>query len=195
VERQASRDAAALALDAGSLEASLQRHLGAGGLGPSRSRVVLGYLASLAAETGSEPAQSLLDRLADGPDSGGPPALPAQLDSVWLAAHVKVRADQCLRHGDPCNDVNAAVAALVGRRQADGSWAAAPFAGDGDGEAAYFTGSAPETTSVALKALASYARVLDGRASGALVWEEGSDRPRRRPPTPSTGPAGELPRR
>jgi hypothetical protein len=67
--------------------------------------------------------------------------------------------------------VNPAVAALVGRRQGDGSWPAAAFEAviDGAGGDPSSGGSAAETTSLALDGLATYRRILDGRAKGTLV--------------------------
>jgi hypothetical protein len=153
-----------LGMDAGPVSLALRRTLEGGGPEPSPSRTVLRYLGALAAESGGA-ANPALDALL-----ARPPTLraAASLDSLTLAAHVKVRADHCLHDRDPCTDLNAAVGALVQRRRPDGSWTAAPFAAEG----AYFTGSAAETTSVAVSGLSAFARVLDGRASGALVSGE-----------------------
>jgi hypothetical protein len=150
----------ALGLDARPLSTALRRTLAAGGPEPSPSWTVIRYLGALAGEPGLA---------ADALGPGGPlPTSPAQLDSLTLAAHVKVRAEECLRERDPCTDLNAAVGTLVQRRRPDGSWTVAPFAAEG----AYFTGSAAETTSVAVSGLSAFARVLDGRASGALISGE-----------------------
>jgi hypothetical protein len=151
----------ALGLDARPLSTALRRTLAAGGPEPSPSWTVLRYLGALAGEPG-------LAADALGARDPALPTSPARLDSLTLAAHVKVRAEECLRERDPCTDLNAPVGTLVQRRRPDGSWTAAPFAAEG----AYFTGSAAETTSVAVSGLSAFARVLDGRASGALISGE-----------------------
>jgi len=174
----------ALGMDAAPVSLALRRTFEGGGPEPSPSWTVLRYLGSLAAESVGPAGTPALDALL-----ARPPALHAsasRLDSLTLAAHVKVRADHCLRDRDPCTDLNAAVGALVQRRRPDGSWTAAPFAADG----AYFTGSAAETTSVAVKGLSAFARILDGRASGALV--SGEEDESRFAGRPAASPAAPL---
>ena len=161
-----------LEMDAGPLLASVRRQHGGGMPEPSPSWPLVRYLASLAAESAPASARSLGWLLAAGPDLPGP--IP-EIDSLSLAAHLKVRAEECLRERDVCQDLNAVTGALVARRRFDGSWTPAPYArsgGEGPDAAPYFTGSGPETTAVALSGLAAYVRVLEGRAAGRLVSGE-----------------------
>jgi len=166
----------ALQMEPAPLATAVRRRLEVGGPEPSPSWTVLRYLASAAAESATPAGRSALGRLvARVPGPGLPDA---RSDSLALGAHVRVRAEQCLREGDPCTDLNGAVGALVRRRRPDGSWAAAPFASDGG----YSVGSAAETTSFALSGLAAFARILEGRAEGRLMsGEEDESRPRNRP--------------
>jgi hypothetical protein len=134
------------------------------------SVLALAYEASLAAETGSPEARSLvaplLDRLdpaALGPGSG--------LDDLSLATYVHLRGRRCVAEADPCNNLNPAMGTLATRRQADGSWSAAALAGG--------PRSADEATSMALKAVATYRGIVEGRITATPSPEPGAV-PRRR---------------
>ena len=158
----------ALGMDTTELAAAIRSELDEVPPAPPKTWIVLAYLGSLAAPTGGAEAHALVARLLDRlePSRLGPVAA---LDDVALSAYLRVRADQCLRDADACNDLNAAVAALLGRRQGDGSWRAPAVAAvDGGGIEPSSTGSAVETTALALDGLATYRRILDGRAKGML---------------------------
>jgi hypothetical protein len=148
-----------LGLDAEPLRSALRRQFEERRVDPAGAMLAR-YLASLASSDGHTVRWLL---------SPGPvlPAPAPELDSMALAAHLKVRADECLREQDGCQDLNPVVAVLVQRRHSDGSWTPAPYE-----RAAGFTGSTFETTAVAMSGLAAYRRVLEGRASGGLLSGE-----------------------
>lgn len=157
----------ALDMEAAALTASLRSRMAEAKPLSPRARIALAHLAAVAAESGSRPARSLRTRILGSLDPASLEPF-SQLDSASLAAYVRVRSDECLLDADPCNDLNAAVAALATRRQADGSWAADP------------AGSAAETTSLALRAIATYRRIVDGRSDGTLGGPSPGAEPRRR---------------
>jgi hypothetical protein len=158
----------ALGADAAPLVAALRRRFDQGRVPPARA-IVARYLASVAAPS----ASALSWLLGPGPEL---PVPAAELDNLALGAHLNVRAEECLREEDACQDLNPVAAALIQRRHLDGSWTPAAYESSGP-----FTGSAFETTAVAMCGLSSYRRVLEGRVSGRLVsGEEKESLPRRR---------------
>jgi hypothetical protein len=150
----------ALGLDTAPLLSALRRQFDEGRVEPAAAMLAR-YLASLA---GPPDGPLLRWLLVPGPVL---PAPAAEIDNLALAAHLKVRADECLRGQDTCQDLNAVVAVLVQRRHSDGSWTPAPYE-----RTAGYTGSAFETTAVAMSGLAAYRRVLEGRATGGLLSGE-----------------------
>jgi hypothetical protein len=90
---------------------------------------VLAYLASNAVEHGAPEAGELLTKMmadfAAGP--GAAPGFAEKMPTVELAAYVKARSHACLLDQKPCPDIDMTVFQLARRRQADGSWPAAPF--------------------------------------------------------------------
>jgi hypothetical protein len=125
-----------------------------------------GYFALLAAEAGSAPARELLDRFVADPRPENTAGAWNTLDAWSLANHIVLRSDQCLRRAEPCQDLNGVVGALLARGQSDGSW---PAAGARDaGDAAGETPGSVEVTSLALRSLAGYRRLLNARAKGLL---------------------------
>jgi hypothetical protein len=90
---------------------------------------VLACLASNAVEHGAPEAgelqRKLLADFAAGP--GAAASFAEKLPTLELAAYVKARAHACLLDQKPCPDLDMAVFNLARRRNADGSWEAAPF--------------------------------------------------------------------
>ena len=164
--------------DATALRASLRSRMAeTGPLSPS-ARIALGHLASVATGSGGRPAPSPRATVLAPVD----PALPepvSGLDTSTLAAYVEVRGEECLLAADPCNEINLGMAALATRRQADGSWAAAPFGAEIPGAEATER-SSEETTSLALKAIAVYRRIIAGRVDGTLGGSAPGGAPRQR---------------
>ena len=93
------------------------------------SLAVLAYLASNAVEHGAPEAgelhRKLLADFAAGP--GADASFAEKMPTLELAAYVKARAHACLLDQKPCADLDMSVFNLARRRQADGSWDAAPF--------------------------------------------------------------------
>jgi len=156
-----------LDMEAAPLTASLRSRMAETGPLSASTRVGLAHLASLAAESGGRPSRSAAAALLAPVDAARLEPV-AKIDTPTLAAYVSVRSIECLHQSDPCNEVNSAVGALATRRQADGSWAAEP------------AGSAAETTSLALRAIADYRRIVAGRADGTLGGPSPSAEPRSR---------------
>ena len=172
----------ALGLDPAPLATAVRRRLESGTPEPSPSWTVLRAVAASAAESGPPAGRAPLAGLVARVPRPG--LVDPQRDSLTLGAHVHVRAEQCLREGDPCTDLNRIVGTLAQRRRPDGSWAAAPYATEGG----YSVGSPAETTAFVLGGMAAFARVLEGRAEGRLMsGEEDESRPRGRP-APAASP-------
>ncbi len=164
--------------DATALRASLRSRMAETGPLSASARIALGHLASVATGSGGRPAPSPRATVLAPVD----PALPepvSGLDTSTLAAYVEVRGEECLLAADPCNEINLGMAALATRRQADGSWPAAPFGAEIPGAEATER-SSEETTSLALKAIAVYRRIIAGRVDGTLGGSGPGGAPRQR---------------
>jgi hypothetical protein len=166
----------AVGVEATALGASLRGRMGEAGPLSASARIALAHLASVAAATDSRLARSMRASVLAPVD----PALAegaSGLDTATLAAFVEARGEECLLAADSCNEINMGLAALAGRRQADGSWAAARLGAEiPEGEAA--EGSVEETTSLALKAIAIYRRIIAGRVDGSLGGSGSAGAPR-----------------
>ncbi len=122
--------------------------------------LALGYMAWLASEPGSPASRSLLPGFVEGFRLRARRSPWDDLDTLVLASYVGILGEECLSRPDPCAEGNEPLSMLVGRRRLDGSWPAGvlPEADGGYG------GSAAETTSTALSALATFQRILEARA-------------------------------
>jgi len=119
----------------------------------------LGYLGTLAAESGSPEVSALLRDVLVGFRAGVGPDPWDDLDDLGLAAYVEILGRDCRARNDPCEDGNRALRALAERRRTDGSWSASTLTLAGDRGGA----SELETTSLALAALAVFEEVLRRR--------------------------------
>ena len=157
----------ALGMESAALTTSLRSLMAEGAPLSASARIALAHLASVAADAAGRPAPSLAATILASLDAASLEPL-SKTDTASIAAYVDLRGHQCLRDTDPCNELNAAVAALATRRQADGSWAADP------------AGTAAETTSLALRAIATYRRIIEGRSDGTLGGPSPGAEPRRK---------------
>jgi hypothetical protein len=124
-----------------------------------RSIDVLAFLAAMAVANGAPAAEPLLDRFLADHERAARDDPPATV--LEQAAYVAAASEWCRLRSQPCGELRARVDELRRLQREDGSWAAAPLYQASQG----YYGSPAETTAIAVRGLASWARTPAGAAA------------------------------